>query len=132
MNRALLAAAAFVCVAAAAATQPADDGLWTMAAKDYASTRFSSLDQITAANVGQLKPVVSFSLGQVRGQEAAPIVAEHTMFIVGPYPNPVFALDLTQPGAPVKWKFEPKPDSTAQGVACCDVVNRGAAYANGR
>ena len=132
MTRALLGVAAVLCFAVAAAVQAAEDGQWTMAAKDYASTRFSGLDQITTGNVAQLKPVVSFSMGQVRGQEAAPIVAENTMFIVGPYPNPVFALDLTQPGAPVKWKFEPRPDSTAQGVACCDVVNRGAAYANGR
>jgi PQQ-dependent dehydrogenase (methanol/ethanol family) len=32
----------------------------------------------------------------------------------------------------VKWKFEPKPEAEAQGVACCDVVNRGAVYADGR
>jgi lanthanide-dependent methanol dehydrogenase len=32
----------------------------------------------------------------------------------------------------VKWKFEPKPAAAAQGVACCDVVNRGAVYADGK
>ena len=32
----------------------------------------------------------------------------------------------------MKWKYEPKPEPAAQGVACCDVVNRGAAYSNGR
>ncbi len=32
----------------------------------------------------------------------------------------------------MKWKFDPKPSASAQGVACCDVVNRGAAYADGR
>ncbi len=132
MTRALIAIAALCSLVLAAFAQPKDDGQWTMPAKDYASTRFSSLAEITAANVAQLKPVVSFSTGQVKGQEAAPLVVDNTMYIVGPYPNPVFALDLTQPGAPVKWKFEPKPESTAQGVACCDVVNRGAAYSNGR
>jgi lanthanide-dependent methanol dehydrogenase len=54
------------------------------------------------------------------------------MVIVTPYPNIVYALDLSRPGATVKWKFEPKPLAEAQGVACCDVVNRGAAYADGR
>src|ERR671929_156231 len=34
--------------------------------------------------------------------------------------------------APVKWKYQPSPSSSAQGAACCDVVNRGAAYADGR
>jgi lanthanide-dependent methanol dehydrogenase len=48
---------------------------------------------------------LKFSTGVVRGHEAAPIVAESTMFIVGPYPNTLFALDLTRPGAPLKWKF---------------------------
>src|SRR5690606_10678657 len=51
---------------------------------------------------------------------------------VTPYPNILYALDLTRPGAPLKWKHEPKPLAAAQGVACCDTVNRGAAYADGR
>ena len=54
------------------------------------------------------------------------------MFIVTPYPNVVYALDLSQPGAPLRWRFEPKPEAFAQGVACCDVVNRGLAYADGK
>ncbi|HEY0884423.1 MAG TPA: methanol/ethanol family PQQ-dependent dehydrogenase [Ramlibacter sp.] len=115
-----------------ALSQPADDGQWTMPAKDFASTRFSTLAQITTANVGQLKPVMTFSTGLVRGHEAAPIVADNTMFVVGPFPNPVFAFDLTRPGLPLKWKFEPKPDASSQGVACCDTVNRGAVYSAGR
>jgi glucose dehydrogenase len=51
---------------------------------------------------------------------------------VTPFPNYLFALDLTKPGGPMKWKYDPKPRPAAQGVACCDVVNRGAAYYNGR
>jgi PQQ-dependent dehydrogenase (methanol/ethanol family) len=54
------------------------------------------------------------------------------MFIVTPFPNLVYALDLTKPGAPVKWKFAPGPLPASQGVACCDVVNRGGVYADGR
>ena len=68
----------------------------------------------------------------LRGHEAAPIVADGTTFVVAPYPNPVFALDLTRPGAPLKWRHDPKPDAAAQGVACCDIVSRGPAYADGR
>ena len=62
-----------------------------------------------------------------KGQEAAPLVVGGTMYVVTPYPNILYALDLTKPGAPMKWKYEPKPEPAAQGVACCDVVNRGAA-----
>lgn len=130
MLRALLAFV--VAMPLMALSQPADDGQWTMAAKDYASTRFSTLAQITTANVAQLKPVMTFSTGLVRGHEAAPIVADNTMFVVGPFPNPVFAFDLTKPGLPLKWQFEPKPDASSQGVACCDTVNRGAVYSAGR
>jgi len=117
---------------ASSANLPADDGQWLMAAKDYANTRFSGLTQITTANVSRLQPAWSFSTGVLRGQEAAPIVVNGTMYIVTPYPNIVYALDLTKPGAPLKWKFNPKPDASSQGVACCDTVNRGAVYSNGK
>jgi lanthanide-dependent methanol dehydrogenase len=116
-----------------AAPQQADeDGQWMMPAKNYASTRYSGLDQITTANVQHLQPAWTFATGVLRGQEAAPLVVNETMYIVTPYPNILYALDLTQPGAPMKWNYKPKPVASAQGVACCDVVNRGAAYANGR
>ena len=118
--------------AAAHATEPADDGEWRMAGKDYANTRYSALDQIKAGNVATLKLAFTFSTGVTRGHEAAPIVAGNTMYIVTPFPNYLYALDLTKPGAPTKWKFEPNPNASSQGVACCDTVNRGAAYADGR
>lgn len=103
-----------------------------MVAGDFANTRFSRLAQITTGNVGQMKLAWTFSTGLVRGHEAAPLVVNNTMFVVTPFPNYLYALDLTRPGAPLKWKYDPKPASAAQGVACCDVVNRGAAYASGR
>jgi lanthanide-dependent methanol dehydrogenase len=103
-----------------------------MAAKDYANTRYSGLQEITADNVASLKPAWTFSTGVLRGQEAAPLVVGGVMFVVTPYPNVLYALDLTQAGAPVKWTYKPKPLAAAQGVACCDTVNRGAAFADGR
>src|SRR5258705_8841345 len=103
-----------------------------MPAKNYASTRFSGLDQINETNVGNLKLAWSFSTGVLRGHEAAPIVANNLMYVVTPYPNIIYALDLTQPGAPIKWKYEPNPSSSSQGVACCDFVNRGAVYSDGK
>jgi PQQ-dependent dehydrogenase (methanol/ethanol family) len=110
----------------------ADDGEWHFPAKDYANTRFSNLSQITDRNVDRLRLNFTFSTGVLRGHEAAPIVADGLMFVVTPFPNYLYALDLSKPGAPIKWKFEPKPEAAAQGVACCDFVNRGAAYADGR
>jgi lanthanide-dependent methanol dehydrogenase len=115
-----------------AANQSDDDGQWVRPAKDFASTRYSTLNQITSENIKQLKLAWSFSTGVNRGQEAAPLVVGSTMYVVTPYPNILYALDLAKPGAPMKWKYEPKPASAAQGVACCDVVNRGASYADGK
>jgi len=109
-----------------------EDGQWTMPAKNYASTRFSGLEDINTGNVASLKMAWSFSTGINRGHEAAPIIANNLMFVVTPFPNIGYALDLTQPGAPVKWKYEPNPLSSAQGVACCDVVNRSGVYSNGK
>ncbi|MCS0809856.1 methanol/ethanol family PQQ-dependent dehydrogenase [Massilia agilis] len=128
----LLASALAAIGLAAQAAPPADDGQWPMAAKDYANTRYSALEQITPGNVKNLKVAFTFSMGVEAGQEAAPVVVNDTMYLVAPYPNYLYALDLTKPGAPMKWKFEPKPNATAQGVACCDVVNRGVAYADGK
>ncbi len=109
-----------------------DDGQWRMAPKDYANLRYSTLDQITPENIKNLHVAFTFSTGVTQGHEAAPLVVDNTMYIVTPYPNYLYALDLTKPGAPLKWKYAPKPAAAAQGVACCDHVNRGAAYANGR
>lgn len=89
-----------------------EDGQWTMPAKNYASTRYSGLEEINAGNVKNLKVAWTFSTGVNRGQEAAPLVVGSTMYVVTPYPNILYALDLTKPGE-TKWKYEPKPASAA-------------------
>ena len=115
-----------------AADAAGDPAQWAMAARDYASTRFSPLDEIRADNVAQLRLAWTFSLGVTRGQEAAPLVVGDTMYVVTPFPNRVVALDLRPPAGRVKWQYQPEQNPAAQGVACCDVVNRGAAFAAGR
>ena len=117
---------------ASAIADTTEDGQWIMPAHDYASTRFSRLGQITAQNVAGLKVAFTFSTGVNRGHEAAPLVVNNTMYIVTPFPNRLYALDLTKPGAPQKWMYDPAPAAAAQGVACCDLVNRGAMYADGK
>jgi glucose dehydrogenase len=102
-----------------------------MPAHDYASTRYSDLADIDTNNVRDLTVQFTFSTGVNRGQEGAPLVVNGTMYIVAPYPNELFALDLTKPGAPLKWSYKPDPKAAAQGVACCDVVNRGGFYYEG-
>ena len=72
----------------------AEDGQWLMAAKDYANTRYSALDQINTGNVANLKEAWSFSTGATNGHEAAPLVVGDTMYVVTPFPNMLYALDL--------------------------------------
>ena len=110
----------------------AEDGQWTMPAKSHSAARYSQLAEITAANVKDLRPAWTFSTSVLRGHEEAPIVVNNTMYILTPFPNLLYALDLTKPGAPQKWMYDPKPQQEAQGVACCDVVNRGPSYADGK
>jgi len=107
-------------------------GEWRSQARDYANTRYSPLAQITPANVAQLKMAWTFSDGAQFGHEGAPLVVGDTMYVVTPYPDIAYALDLSKPGAPIKWSFAPNPAPMAVGKACCDAVLRGWAIAEGK
>lgn len=111
---------------------PLPTGEWTMPAGDYANTRFSPLTQINTGNVKNLHIVGMMADGIPHGHEGGPLVVNKTLYMVTPFPNYLIALDLTKPGYPMKWKFEPNPDQRSIGIACCDVVNRGASYADGK
>src|SRR4051812_47355413 len=82
-----------------------DPKQWPMAAHDYANTRYSELNQITSANISGLKVAWMFSVGVARGQEAAPLIVDDTMYIVSAYPNKVFALDSAT--GDLKWTYIP-------------------------
>lgn len=107
-------------------------GEWPSEARDYANTRFSPLDQINTSNVGRLRMAWSFADGTQFGHEGAPLVIGDTMYIVTPYPNIAYALDLSKPGAPIKWTYESNPSPIAIGKSCCDPVIRGWAYGKGK
>jgi len=109
-----------------------DDGQWAIPGKNYSSTRYSSLGQITTANVGKLRQAWSFSTGALRGHEGQPLVVGNTLYLHSAFPNHVYALDLSKEGAPIKWSYTPKQDERAVPVACCDLVHRGVNYADGK
>jgi lanthanide-dependent methanol dehydrogenase len=104
---------------------------WVMPTGDYANTRYSQLKQITADNVGKLQVAWTFSTGVLRGHEGGPLIIGDVMYVHGPFPNPVFALDLMNDGK-ILWKYEPRQDPNVIPVMCCDTVNRGLAYADGK
>jgi len=104
---------------------------WVMRAGDYANTRYSKLNQINAQNVGKLQVAWTFSTGVLRGHEGGPLIIGNTMYVHTPFPNKVYALDLSQDNK-IVWSYEPKQDPNVIPVMCCDTVNRGLAYADGK
>src|SRR5262245_36462801 len=104
---------------------------WVMPTGNYANHRYSQLKQITAENVGKLQVAWTFSTGVLRGHEGGPLVIGNVMYVHGPFPNPLYALDLNN-DAKILWKYEPKQDPNVIPVMCCDTVNRGLAYADGK
>jgi methanol dehydrogenase (cytochrome c) subunit 1 len=103
---------------------------WVMQTKDYSATHFSEMYDINVTNVKNLKVAWSFSTGVLNGHEGGPLVVDGIMYVHTPYPNNIFALDLKEPDK-IIWQYKPKQNPAARAVACCDVVNRGLAYAPG-
>jgi PQQ-dependent dehydrogenase (methanol/ethanol family) len=108
-----------------------DPNQWATPLGDYQSKRHSMLNQINASNAAKLQVAWEMSTGTLRGQEGQPLVVGNVMYFESSYPNYVYALDLENVGK-IIWKFAPEQDKFAPSVACCDVVNRGVAYADGK
>ncbi|MEE9154225.1 MAG: PQQ-dependent dehydrogenase, methanol/ethanol family, partial [candidate division NC10 bacterium] len=104
---------------------------WVMPLGNYSGTRHSKLDQINVNNVKDLRVAWTMSTGTLRGQEGQPLVVGDMMYFESSYPNYVYAIDLHNIGR-IVWKFSPVQDPFATSVACCDLVNRGVAYAEGK
>jgi lanthanide-dependent methanol dehydrogenase len=104
---------------------------WVMPTGDYANTRYSKLNQINASNVGKLQVAWTFSTGVLRGHEGGPLIIGNIMYVHTPFPNKVYALDLSQENK-IVWVYEPKQNPDVIPVMCCDTVNRGVAYADGK
>src|SRR4030095_12353320 len=99
--------------------QSAKPEQWVLQTGDYANQRYSKLNQINRDNVKNLKVAWTFSTGVLRGHEGAPLVIGNVMYVHTPFPNIVYALDLTKPGAPMTWKHVPSQPAEAIPIACC-------------
>jgi len=108
-----------------------DPHQWVMPSGNYANWRYSELNQITTHNVNKLQVAWTMSTATNRGLEGQPIVIGKMMYFETAYPNHVFAINLDDTSK-IAWQFTPPPNEDAPGVACCDVVNRGPAYGDGK
>ena len=116
-----------------------DPNLWAAPGGDQANTRHSSLNSINTSNVAKLQMVWSQSSGTLRGHEGQPLVVtvngKPMMYMVSAWPNIVQALDLSDPDRPRQvWNYKKTTnrDDSAVPRACCDTVNRGASFADGK
>ena len=117
-----------------------DPNQWGAPAGNLNLTRYSSLKDINTGNVNSLQMVWSQSSGTLRGHEGQPLVIEDVggkpmMFMESGWPNIVQALDLSDPDHPVQvWSYTKTSgrDESAVPRACCDTVNRGLSYADGK
>ncbi len=102
---------------------------WEQHGGDAAEVRFSRLDQIDESNVDQLTLAWEFATGLDRGHEATPLVVNGRLYVTGSW-SVLFVLDA-RTGREL-WRYDPKVPRSYGQRACCDVVNRGVAYADGK
>jgi PQQ-dependent dehydrogenase (methanol/ethanol family) len=126
-----MAAISTVALADGPDTLSQDPNQWVIPLGNYHGTRHSKLSQITVDNAAKLKVAWTMSTGTLRGQEGQPLVVGNMMYFESSYPNFIYAVDLDNIGR-MAWKFAPEQDKFAPSVACCDVVNRGLSYAEGK
>jgi len=108
-----------------------DPNQWIIPLGTYSGIRHSKLSQINSKNAGKMKVAWTMSTGTLRGQEGQPLVVGNMMYFESSYPNFVYAVNLDEIGQ-IVWKFAPEQDKFSPSVACCDLVNKGVAYADGK
>lgn len=102
---------------------------WLTTGRDYGEQRYSPLTQINAANAGSLGLVWSHDLDTRRTQESTPLAVDGQLYTTSAW-SKLQAFDAVT--GRLRWQFDPKVPGAFGAKACCDVVNRGAAYWNGR
>src|SRR3984893_4411019 len=93
----------------------------------YSGNRYSPLTKINKDNVGKLVPVWSYSLADLQGGEAFPIVNDGVVYITTH--NTTAAVDAITGKQIWRVKHEYPPETLR--VVCCGIVNRGAAIYEG-
>lgn len=101
-----------------------DTANWITHGRTYDEQRFSPLDQVNTANVGDLDLAWFTDLDTARGQEATPLVMDGKLYLTTAW-SKVKAFDAAS-GKPL-WQYDPEVPGETAVKACCDVVNRGLA-----
>jgi quinohemoprotein ethanol dehydrogenase len=102
---------------------------WLSYGRDYYEQRFSPLNQINDKNAAQLSLAWQMDTATDRGLEATPLVVDGVMYTTGSW-SVTYAVDA-RTGQQL-WKYDPEVHRKYDNLACCDVVNRGAAFYKGK
>ncbi|HEX4913665.1 MAG TPA: PQQ-dependent dehydrogenase, methanol/ethanol family, partial [Vicinamibacterales bacterium] len=114
---------------ASLAAPEARQGDWLQYGRDYSEQRFSPLTEINDTNVDKLGLAWQFETATDRGLEATPLVIDGVMYTTGSW-SVTYAIDA-RTGKQL-WKYDPEVHRKYENLACCDVVNRGAAFYKGK
>lgn len=101
-----------------------DPNNWLMAPRDYASTRYSPLAQVSTDTIGRLVPKWTFSFGVLDAQNTTPLVNNGVMYATASHGR-TYAIDARS-GAEI-WRYVDELPEGVAGKMCCDIGNRGAA-----
>nr|WP_298795404.1 PQQ-dependent dehydrogenase, methanol/ethanol family [uncultured Acetobacter sp.] len=102
---------------------------WLSYGRTYTEQRFSPLEDINRSNVGNLKLAWFYDLDTNRGQEGTPLVVDGVMYATTNW-SKMKALDAAT--GKLLWAYDPRTPGNIADKGCCDTVNRGAAYWNGK
>lgn len=102
---------------------------WLTYGRTYSEQRYSPLDQINTGNVKNLKIAWYYDMDTNRGQEGTPLVVDGVMYATTNW-SKVKAFEAAT--GKLLWEYDPKVPGAVAVRGCCDTVNRGAAYWNGK
>jgi quinohemoprotein ethanol dehydrogenase len=115
---------------AAAARHNPNDVEWTQYGGNPDEQRYSKLNQVTADNVGQLGLAWYADIPERGGYQSTPLVIDGVLYMTAPWSN-LYAFDAKS--GKQLWKVDPQaPREIAATSICCNISNRGAAYADGK
>ncbi|WP_080962696.1 PQQ-dependent dehydrogenase, methanol/ethanol family [Pluralibacter gergoviae] len=102
---------------------------WLTYGRTYSEQRYSPLDSINERNVDQLKIAWYQDFDTNRGQEGTPLVVDGVLYATTNWSKVrAYKADTGE----LLWQYDPRVPGDTAVRGCCDTVNRGAAYWNGK
>jgi quinohemoprotein ethanol dehydrogenase len=103
---------------------------WTQHGGNPDEQRYSKLNQVTVDNVGQLGLAWYAEISERGGYQSTPLMIDGVLYVTAPWSS-LYAFDAKS--GKQLWKVDPEsPREIAATSICCNISNRGAAYADGK